>query len=456
MTTYEAERNLVSPEDELRDRGSDRLAIPEPVTIPRSAAFQAQYAGRDIAAGLIAGSMAIPLTVGIAMMSEYPIKVGLATVAFACLIGWINAWFRPGNYIGCPGIAAGLAPVLAVGVATFGLENMAFAIFLTATIQAIIWKFNWQRYILVAVPVYLVEGLLAGVGLKIALKFFAFTYELPPDMDAADSFLNGARIQMILISMAGYGLFVYLFLKFKNSQPAIPYFVIIAAGTILAQFVSVPMLSMEDTDLTLALPVPHFDRPLTALYMLGFAVMLAMIDIIEQVMSNAAIEKIDPLKRKCNSNNSLLAIWIANLGASFFGGMTNLDGLAKSTTNRLAGAYTKFSVLIIGCVVTFFTFNTHALVYLPKFALAIIMIFSGWKMIEGLVHVTHHGPYAMILAILCGVLVFKVGIFEGLLIAMAVHGFVHYMMYANLDKMPGKAIVKRYIDDLKKNGGDVS
>ncbi len=219
MTTYEAERQLESHEDELSDPGSDQSAIPEPVPLPGSAAFQAQYAGRDMAAGLIAGSMAIPLTVGIAMMSEYPIKVGLATVAFACLIGWINAWFKPGNYIGCPGIAAGLAPVLAVGVATFGLENMAFAIFLTATFQAIIWKFNWQRYILVAVPVYLVEGLLAGVGLKIALKFLTFTYELPPGMEAADSFLNGARIQMILISMVGYGVFVALFLRFKKTQP---------------------------------------------------------------------------------------------------------------------------------------------------------------------------------------------------------------------------------------------
>jgi MFS superfamily sulfate permease-like transporter len=456
MPTYEAENDFKSPESDLSDAKSAPAALPEPETVSGSAAFQAQYVGRDIAAGLIAGSMAIPLTVGIAMMSEYPIKVGLATVAFACLIGWINAWFKPGNYIGCPGIAAGLAPVLAVGVATFGLENMAFAIFLTATFQAIIWHFNWQRYILTAVPVYLVEGLLAGVGLKIALKFLTFTYELPPGMEATDSFLNGARIQMILISMVGYGLFVYLFLKFKHTQPAIPYFVLIAAGTILAQFVSVPMLSMDDTELKLALPVPHFDNPLMALFMVGFAVMLAMIDVIEQVMSNAAIEKIDPLKRKCNSNNSLLAIWIANMGSSFFGGMTNLDGLAKSTTNRLAGAYTKFSVLIIGCVVTFFTFNTHALEYLPKFALAVIMIFSGWKMIEGLVHVTHHGPYAMILAILCGILVFKVGIFEGLLIAMGVHGGVHYMMYANLEQIPGKEIIKRYIDDLKKNDGDVT
>jgi MFS superfamily sulfate permease-like transporter len=304
--------------------------------------------------------------------------------------------------------------------------------------------------------VYLVEGLLAGVGLKIALKFLTFTYELPEGMVSADTFWNGARIQMVLISMASYAGFVYLYLKFKNTQPAIPYFVLIIVGTVLAQFVSVPMLSMEDMDLKLALPLPHFDSALTLVYMLGFAVMLAVIDVIEQVMSNAAIEKIDPLKRKCNSNNSLFAIWIANMGASFFGGMTNLDGLAKSTTNRLAGAHTKFSVLIIGCVVTFFTFNTQYLGYLPKFALAAIMIFTGWKMIEGLVHVTHHGPYAMILAILCGVLVFQVGIFEGLLIAMAVHGIVHYMVYVNLDKMPGRAIVKRYIDDLKKSGGDVS
>ncbi|MDH5669878.1 MAG: SulP family inorganic anion transporter, partial [Nitrospira sp.] len=329
-------------------------------------------------------------------------------------------------------------------------------IFLTAIIQAIIWKFNWQRYLLLAVPVYLVEGLLAGVGLKIALKFLTFTYELPLGMESADTFWNGARIQIVLISLIGYALFVYLFLKFKNTQPAVPYFVIIVAGVILAQFVSVPMLSMDDLDLTLALPIPHLDSAVTLLYMVGFSVMLAVIDVIEQVMSNAAIEKIDPLKRTCNSNNSLFAIWIANMGASFFGGMTNLDGLAKSTTNRLAGAYTKFSVLIIGCVVTFFTFNTHSLTYLPKFALAIIMIFSGWKMIEGLVHVTYHGPYALILAILCGLLVFKVGIFEGLLAAMAVHGIVHYMVYANLEKMPGREIVRRYIDDLKKHGADIS
>ncbi len=425
----------------------------KPIITTGSAAFQAQYALRDISAGFITGSMAIPLSIGIAIMSDYPIKVGLATVAFACLVGWLNAWIRPGNYIGSPGIAAGLAPVLALGVASFGVQNMAFCIFVTSIMQAIIWKYNWQKYLLIAVPVYLVEGLLAGIGLKILVKFLAFTYEIPEaeaEATASAGFWSSARIQMFLISAISLAGFLYMFSKFKNTKPAVPYFVLIVGGVVLAQIINVPMIYVEDVELSLRLPLPTDVTFMLFVYMMLFCLMLAVIDVIEQVMSNAAIEKIDPLKRKCNSNNSLLAIWIANMGSSFFGGMTNLDGLAKSTTNKLAGAYTKFSVLIIGSFVLFFTFNTQYLDYLPKFALAVIMIFTGWKMIAGLGHVIHHGPYALMLAILCGALVYQVGIFEGLLIAMATHGIVHYLIYSKQEKMPGKAIIRRYIDNIKE------
>jgi len=417
-----------------------------------SAAFQAQFLFLDLQAGIITGTMAIPLTVGIAMMSEYPIKVALATVVLACFIGWINAWIKPGNYIGAPGVAAGLAPVLALRVSTFGMENMAFVIFLTAFMQAIIWKFNLQKYILLAVPEYLVEGLLAGVGLKIAINFFAMTYEIPEGL-ASDAFWNGARIQMLLISIAGFAVFLYLFAKFQTTQPAIPYFVLIIAGVVLAQFITMPMLHVEDVPLSLSLPLPHFDNALIWLYVIGFAAMLAIIDVIEQVMSNAAIQKIDPLQRKCNTNNSLLAIWIANMGSSFFGGMTNLDGVAKSTTNKLAGAYTKFSVLVIGFVVLFFVLNTQYLEYLPKFSLAVIMIFTGWKMIMGLLHVAHQGQYAMILATLCALLVYKLGIFEGLLLALAMHGIVNFIVLHHAHNIKARAIVKKYLERFAGEGG---
>ena len=79
------------------------------------------------------------------------------------------------------------------------------------------------------------------------------------------------------------------------------------------------------------------------------------------------------------------------------------------------------------------------------------MMFSGYKMIAGLAHVTHYGPYALMLAIVCGGLVFQVGIFEGLLIAMAVHGIIHYLVYTTHDKMPGRAVVNRYFENLKRD-----
>ncbi|QKI89990.1 SulP family inorganic anion transporter [Thiomicrorhabdus xiamenensis] len=415
-----------------------------------SAAFRKEYALRDIQAGVITATMAIPLSIGIALMSDYPIQVGLATVAFASFIGFLFAWFRPGNFIGAPGIAAGLAPILAMGVATFGIENMAFIVFLTAAFQAIIWKFNWQRYLLMAVPGYLVEGLLAGIGLKIALKFLPFLWMLPVAA-SADVFWTEERINVVALSVIGAIIFFGLFQHFKDSKPALPYFSLILFGIVSALFIEVKMLHIEDIDFNIGFPVPSFDSAWMWLYAIFFALMLAVVDVIEQVMSNAAIEKIDPLKRPCNSNNSLLSIWVANMGSSFFGGMTNLDGLAKSSTNRLAGAYTKLSVLVIGVLISFLLFNQEYLHNLPYFALAIIMSFVGIKMALGILHIAHHGPYAMLLATLCAILVFKVGIFEGLIITLAVHAIIYYVIFKRVNCEPNGRIIRRYFKKFKKD-----
>ncbi len=421
-----------------------------------SAAFRKEYAVRDVQAGVITATMAIPLSIGIALMSDYPIQVGLATVAFASFIGFLFAWFRPGNFIGAPGIAAGLAPILAMGVATFGIENMAFIIFMTATFQALIWKFNWQRYLLMAVPTYLVEGLLAGIGLKIALKFLPFLWMLPAGMAIPEEFWTSDRITVVVLSIIGVVLFLTLFKMYKDTKPAMPYFALIIFGIISAIFFDVNMLKVEDVEFQIGLPIPDFDTVYLWVYAIFFALMLAVVDVIEQVMSNAAIEKIDPLKRPCNSNNSLLSIWVSNMGASFFGGMTNLDGLAKSSTNRLAGAFTKLSVLVIGLMITFFVLNPHYLDHLPYFALAIIMTFVGIKMVMGLLHVAQHGPYALLLGAICGGLVFKVGIFEGLLITLALHAIINYVIFTKIENMPTGTIVRRYFDRFKNDDADIN
>lgn len=406
--------------------------------------FTADTIRRDALAGTITGMIAVPLTIGICLMSEYPIQTGLITVIFACIVSFITFLFRPGNYVGTPGVAAGLAPVLALSIHKFGIENMPFLIFLTATSQAIAWRYNLQKYILKAIPSYLIEGLLAGIGLKIALKFLPYTYDV---IHTSDEWLDNERIKVIFISVASLLFFLYLFKKYKSTLPAIPYIAIILVSVILGMYVPLPMLHVEEVPLKIALPIPNFETlsPALLFELVGYALMLSLIDVIEQVTSNSAIEKLDPLGRPADTNNSLLAIWIANLGSSFFGGMTNLDGLAKSATNALAGAVSKLSNLFTAAVLLVFVLFPQLLIYLPEYSLAVLMMFTGWKMIAGLIHVAEHGKYALILALFCGILVFEIGIFEGLLIVLVIHGLISFVIY-NHEKMPLLKIIAKFID----------
>lgn len=397
----------------------------------------AKYFRRDLLAGTVTGIMAVPLTVGICLMSDYPIMTGLYTVIFAGVISFVTYLFKPGNYTGMPGVAAGLAPALALGVHTFGVDNMPFVILLTATFQAVAWKFKWEGYILQVVPHYLVEGLLAGVGLKIGLKFIPFLYDIEHE---TASWLNYEREVILVLSLISFILFVLLFKYYKKKMPALPYLVIMSTSFVLSFFLPLPKISIDSVPFHLALPLPTFDGMgnmetiILLVKMVGFALMLGTIDIIEQVMSNVAIEKMDPMKRTADSNNSLFAIWISNMGATFFGGMTNLDGLAKSTTNTVAGAVTKLSNLFTSLVLLLVVLFPMILEHLPEYALGIIMVYSGWKMVANIAHVRSEGRYALIMAGICGLLVFQLGIFEGLLLLLASHGIIQYIFMRRMGK----------------------
>ncbi|MEP1033536.1 SulP family inorganic anion transporter [Ekhidna sp.] len=403
------------------------------------------YLRRDALAGTVTGVMAVPLTVGICLMSDYPIMTGLYTVIFAGIVSFITYLFRPGNYTGMPGVAAGLAPALALGVSSFGMENMPFVIALTALFQAAVWKFKWERFILRVVPHYLVEGLLAGVGLKIALKFVPFLYDIEHE---TDTWLNLEREIVIALSIVSFILFVMLYKSYKKRMPALPYVVIMVTSFALSFFLPLPRVAIDSIPFQLSAPLPHLDGMgqsetlFTLLKMVGFALMLGSIDVIEQVMSHVAIEKMDPRKRKANTNNGLLPVWISNLGATFFGGMTNLDGLAKSTTNTVAGAVTKLSNLFTSLVLVMVVLFPSILEHLPEYALGIIMVYSGWKMIANIANVRSEGRYALIMAVVCGILVFEMGIFEGLLLLLGVHAGIQYVFMRRLGQSTSDIIAE--------------
>jgi len=70
-------------------------------------------------------------------------------------------------------------------------------------------------------------------------------------------------------------------------------------------------------------------------------------------------------------------------------------------------------------------------------------------MILGLLHVAKHGEYALLLGALCGLLVFQVGIFEGLLITLALHEIIHFVIFTFIEKMDPKRFIKKYFERFK-------
>lgn len=401
---------------------------------------------KDFLAGIVTALVGVPLSIGIAIVSGYPIQVGLFTVVCACMIGFVCSLFRPGNYNGVAGISAGLAPMLALGVHTFGMTNMPTIVFLTAVIQIFIWRFRLERFVMRIVPHYLVEGLLAGVGLTIVAKFLPYTTHVSHSTTPWSSVLIGA---LSLITLAVFWL---TYKQFEHTHPGVPYMAVVATGIVVAIMLTVPMVHIDTTHMLLRLPLPdaaHLSLT-TVLSMITFSAALAIIDVIEQVMSNVAIGKIDPYKRRVNTNNSLFAIWIANLSSSFFGGMTNLDGLAKSSTNIYAGAVTKVSNVFTGLTILVFALHPQILERIPMYVLAVLMLFTASRMVLGLRSVTREGRYAMALALFCCILVWRIGIFESIIITMAVHAVVRYMTHRRYNKNT-RTIFRHFVNRLSQD-----
>ena len=61
-------------------------------------------------------------------------------------------------------------------------------------------------------------------------------------------------------------------------------------------------------------------------------VTLTLIDGVESLATIAAIDKIDPFRRKSDPNRTLRAMGISNMCSSMAGGLTIIPGGVKSTT----------------------------------------------------------------------------------------------------------------------------
>jgi len=357
----------------------------------------------DLMAGLQVAMMGIPLSLGIAIASGAPPVCGLIS---AIIAGFIFP-FLGGAYITISGPAAGLAPALMAGIIALGNGDLAVgyplvlvAICIVGIVQVIASIFNAGRFALFF-PISVVEGMLMAIGMLIIIKQVpAFLGYITPPIKSIPKAITLIPEQVmgmnpVICAIGAGSLFLLFFLTGIISRRTerwvklipVPFIVLILAG-VTAWLLELPEKYLIQVPLNVfehGIVLPHFAEAFQRTDLWGefliLIITLVLIDGTESLATIAAIDKIDPFKRKSNPNVTLRAMGVSNSLSSLAGGLTIIPGGLKSTTNMLAGGRTLWANFYYACFQLIILLFAAALInQIPKSALAGLLMWIGWKL----------------------------------------------------------------------------
>ncbi|MBI3356554.1 MAG: SulP family inorganic anion transporter, partial [Nitrospirae bacterium] len=250
-------------------------------------------------------------------------------------------------------------------------------------------------------PISVIEGMLAAIGMLIIIKQIPtfLGYIAPPVKSIPKALLLIPTAIMgmnpVICTIAAVTLFLLFFLtsilsRIKETWAKlvpVPLVVIVLAG-VTSWLLDLPDKYLIHVPLNVfehGIYFPHFADALarTDLWwtLLVTIITLTLIDGTESLATIAAIDKIDPFKRKSNPNVTLRAMGVSNTVSSLLGGLTIIPGGMKSTTNMLVGGRTLWANFYYACFqLLILLFAASLINHIPLSALAGLLIWVGWKL----------------------------------------------------------------------------
>lgn len=393
----------------------------------------------DMVAGFVVSLISMPFSLGIAVASGAPPITGITSAIIAGLV----LPFLGGSYVTVSGPAAGLAPVLLAGMLSLGHSNLEtgyplllVAIFFAGIIQVVLYVFKLARFAAIF-PAAVVEGMLCAIGLLIIVKQVPLllgvkfeAHDFWPIVAEIPSHLAAIRDQPKVCGLGVFSL-VLIFalgtLKTRWLKIVPPLVIVVFAGAVIGQLIGI------DPQFLINVPhpfehgvvLPNFAGILNdqSLWLPCFAIVLTltMIDGVESLATIAAIDKIDPFKRKSDPNRTLLAMGISNMTSSFVGGLTIIPGGVKSTANIMGGGRTQWANFYNASFLLLGLFFARDIINLfPYPVLGAVLIFTGYKLCRPTVwyHVFQIGGEQLLVFTITAIVTIStdllVGIFAGI------------------------------------------
>src|SRR5512135_2354133 len=383
-------------------------SLPVPTEKPQNGLKGLKHWRHDLRSGFMISMISLPFSMGIAITSGAPPVCGITS---AIIAGFVLPFFG-GSYVTISGPAAGLAPVLFAGMILLGrarLETGAgpsqwlaagyplvlVAISIAGVLQVVLAKMKVARLSAIF-PAAAIEGMLAAIGLMIIVKQIPLlmgvkfeAHEFWGTLKEVPSHFGSMNRQVFELGMACLSaLFLLSSLPGRLLKVMPPPVWVFVFGTLVSQLVlgldQQYLINVPEAPLKHGIVLPDFGAltrsalwpPLAYLVFL-----LLLIDGTESLATIAAVDRIDPYRRRSDPDQTLLAMGASNVCSSLLGGLTIIPGIVKSTANILGGGRTQWANLYNACfLLAFLSFGRDLINMVPLAVLAAILVFIGFKL----------------------------------------------------------------------------
>jgi carbonic anhydrase len=385
-----------------------QLDVTVPTEKPRNGLAGLKHWRYDLRSGFTVAMISLPFSMGIAITSGAPPICGIMS---AIIAGFVLP-FLGGSYVTISGPAAGLAPALFAGMIMLGHARLGrgastsellavgyplvlVAIAVAGVLQVILAKLKVARLSAIF-PAAAIQGMLAAIGLMIIVKqiplFMGVKFEAHEFWAVLGEVPRHVPSMSYRVFALGVGclaaLFVLSVLPGRLLKIMPPPVWVFLAGTVVSTFIlkvdKSHLINIPDS-LEHGIVFPQFGAAFTdaaLLLPLAYLILtLLLIDATESLATIAAVDNIDPYRRRSDPDRTLLAMGVSNGASSLLGGLTIIPGIVKSTANVMAGGRTQWANFYNACfLLTFVLLGRYVIDMAPMAVLAAILVFIGYKL----------------------------------------------------------------------------
>jgi MFS superfamily sulfate permease-like transporter len=425
----------------------------------------------DFMASIVVFMVALPLCVAIAEASGYPPEAGIITG----VIGGIVVGFLAGSPLQVSGPAAGLIVIVAENVTTYGLATASLITLLAGVLQLIFGAFRFGQWFRAVSPA-VVLGMLAGIGAIILAKQFHVMFDRKGPASVIESYAEiphtiwaainpEAPTEPVLAPVGGIPTAVYeveAARKLPSTlaagitgivtivimifwKPLAPGKLRIIPGAVVGVLVASILAAVAGWDINKVAieglidelrhaPSPPWEMVFSGAIW-GAAITLALIASAETLLCATAVDSKHTGPRTL-FNRELLAQGFGNILCGWLGALPMTGVIVRSSANLEAGAKTRRSAILHGVwLFLFVAFLDEVLAWVPIAALAGVLVYTGWKLLDfpGALRLWRISRVEAMIYAVTAIAIVVTDLLTGVLTGVAVAAAVLLHRFSNLD-----------------------